>query len=37
VRHKVKRIHFVVPLDARRDRAAQGGCAANADEGHRAA
>jgi hypothetical protein len=32
VRHKVKHIHFVVPLDARRDRAAQGGFAANADE-----
>jgi hypothetical protein len=32
MRHKVKRIPFVVPLDARRDRAAQGGCAANADE-----
>jgi hypothetical protein len=32
VKHKVKRIHFVVPLDTRRDRAAEGGCAANADE-----
>ena len=32
MKHKVKRIHFVVPLDARRDRAAQDGCAANADE-----
>jgi hypothetical protein len=37
VRHKVKHIHFVVPLDARRDRAAQGGCAADADEANRAA
>jgi hypothetical protein len=32
VKHKVKRIHFVVPLEARRGRAARGGCAANADE-----
>jgi hypothetical protein len=37
VKHKVKRIHFVVLLDARRGRAAQGGCAADADEGSRAA
>jgi hypothetical protein len=32
VRHKVKRIHLVVPRDTRRDRAAQGGGAVNADE-----
>jgi hypothetical protein len=37
VKHKVKHIHFVVPLDARRDRAAQGGCATDADEGSHAA
>jgi hypothetical protein len=37
VRHKVKHIHFVVPLDARRDHAAQGGCAADADEAIHAA
>jgi hypothetical protein len=37
VKHKVKHIHFVVPLDARRGRAAQGGCAADADEGSHAA
>jgi len=32
MRHKVKRIHFVVPNEARRDRAARGGFAADADE-----
>jgi hypothetical protein len=31
VKHKVKDVHFVVPLDA------QGGCAADADEGSHAA
>jgi hypothetical protein len=37
VKHKVTHIHFVNPLDARRDRAAQGGCTADDDEASRAA
>jgi hypothetical protein len=37
VRHKVKHILFVVPLDTRRGRAAQGGCTADADEAGHAA
>jgi hypothetical protein len=36
VKHKVKRIHVVVQNDARRDRAAQGGLAADAGEASRA-